>query len=141
MNRSALATFAAAVALSAAMPAAPLAAGKPPATWDDLVLVPSKKLDLVYLAAGADFRPYTKVMIDTPEVAFKKNWVRDYNNSTRMKRISEDDAQKAVQKASAGFADILAKAYTDAGFQIVQAPGPDVLRARTGIVNLAVSAP
>src|SRR6185369_11422410 len=38
--------------------------------------------DYVYLLPGADFRAYNKVMLDPTELAFKKNWLRDYNNST-----------------------------------------------------------
>ena len=56
---------------------------KAPSTWDGLVLTKSKHFDLVYLQPGADFRGYTKVMIDPTEVAFQKNWQRDYNRGSR----------------------------------------------------------
>jgi hypothetical protein len=39
-------------------------AAAPPTEWDGLVQVPSKRLDHVYLQPGADFRGYTKVMLD-----------------------------------------------------------------------------
>jgi hypothetical protein len=68
--------------LIAGSSATAIQAAKPPATWDNLVLVKSKKFQRVYLAPGADFRPYTKVMLDPTEVAFQKNWVKDYNNSS-----------------------------------------------------------
>ena len=54
-------------------------AEEPPTTWDGLVRVESKKLRLVYLRPGADFRAYSKVMLDPTEVAFRKNWLRNYN--------------------------------------------------------------
>src|SRR5436190_1305918 len=62
--------------------AAPAAlAAKPPATWDGLTLVKSKRFDAVYLAPDADFSSYRKVMLDPTEVAFRKNWVSDYNST------------------------------------------------------------
>ena len=47
--------------------------------WDGLVEVKGKRLDAVFLLPGADFRAYKKVMMDPVEVAFVKNWARDYN--------------------------------------------------------------
>lgn len=112
-------------------------------TWDNLVEVKTKKLDAVYLLPGADFRTYTKVMIDKPEVAFKKDWLRDYNRTTMglTSRLSERDAQRMLERGSTGFEDIFAKAYRSAGYEVVTAPGADVLRLRTGVLNVDVSAP
>jgi hypothetical protein len=118
-------------------------AAKPPATWDNLVLVKSKKFQRVYLLPGADFRPYTKVMLDPTEVAFQKNWVRDYNSSSVSlnRRIDDKQAQAIMDRVRKGFGDIFVKAYTKAGFTVVPAPGPDVLRVRTGVVDLKINAP
>jgi hypothetical protein len=82
-------------------------------------------------------------MFDPTEVALKKNWRRDYNNSSRdiSRNITDSDVQKAFDKIRTGFAEVFAKAYTDAGYQVVTAPGPDVLRVRTGVLNLSVNAP
>ena len=118
-------------------------AAKPPATWDGLVQVKSKRLDLVYLQPGADFRGYTKVLVEPTEVAFAKNWQRDYNRSTRMLsgRVSDSDMQDAVSKGVQAAHDIFAQAWTKAGYAVVNAPGPDVLRVKTGVVNIRVTAP
>lgn len=116
---------------------------KAPDTWDDLHKVKAKRMDEVYLLPGADFRTYTKVMMDPTEVAFQKNWLRDYNNSTidLGQRISDKEAQTMLDNVKTGFEDVFAKAYTNAGYQIVTQPGPDVLRLRTAVINLTVSAP
>ena len=121
--------------------AAPPAAA--PASWDGLTKVASKRMDAVYLLPGADFRVYTKVMMDPTEVAFRKNWVRDYNRDamTLDRRISDSEAQAILDKARTGFEEVFTKAYTDAGYQVVTTPGPDVLRLRTGVANLYLSAP
>lgn len=114
-----------------------------PETWDHLVRVGSKKLKAVYLLPGADFRSYTKVMLDPPEAAFSKNWLRDYNRSSRglSRRLSDDDAQKMLQEVSSSAGAIFAKAFTDGGYTVVTQPGPDVLRVRIGIMDLHVNAP
>jgi hypothetical protein len=115
---------------------------KPPATWDGLIQVPSTKLDVVYLQPSADFRGYTKVMLDPTEVAFEKNWMRDYNRSASFgSRISERDLQDAVSKAVTEAGHIFAEAWRNGGYEVVTAPGPDVLRVKTGVINIKVSAP
>jgi hypothetical protein len=125
----------------AAAPAA--AAAAPPATWDGLVQVPSKRAKLAYLQPGADFSGYTKVLIDTPEVAFEKNWRRNYNSSTRSlsSKVSDSEVERAVSQGVTAAGDIFAREFTKAGYTPVDAPGPDVLRVHVGIVNIRVSAP
>ena len=123
--------------------AVPAGAAKPPATWDGLVQVKSKRLDHVFLQPDANFVGYTKVLIEPPEVAFEKNWARDYNRSSvsLTSRVSDRDVQKAISKGVTAAQDIFANAWTKGGYAVVQEPGPDVLRVRTGIVNIRVSAP
>lgn len=123
--------------------AAPAGAQKLPTTWDGLVQVPSKRLDFVYLLPGADFRPYTKVLMDPTEVAFHKNWQREHNSGTRSlgSRISDSEIEHAISKAVVEAGDIFAAAWTKAGYALATAPGPDVLRVRTGVLNIRVNAP
>ena len=120
------------------------AAAKPaPTAWDGLVLVQSKRMDHVYLQPGADFRGYTKILLDQPEVAFHKNWAREYNSTSRglSRRISDRDLQDAISRSVAAAQDIFAEAWTKGGYAVVDSPGPDVLRVRTGILNVRVTAP
>lgn len=142
MNRRELGVTAAAVAALAGVGTVAQAA-KAPALWDGLVRVKSKKLDAVYLAPGADFRPYTKVMLDPTEVAFEKNWRRDYNNQaiTLSQDISEKELQKIIAEGVTAATDLFTEAYTEGGYPVVTEPGADVLRVRTAILNIRVSAP
>jgi len=123
----------------------PLAlAAKPPTSWDNLVRVQSKKLPYVYLAPGADFRAYRKVMLDPTEIAFEKNWQRDYNRNTTAglsARISDSEMEKTIQQGVSAANDIFAQAFTEAGYPVVTEPGPDVLRVRTGLLDLSVTSP
>lgn len=142
MNAQRLAAICAALVVTG-IDAAGAYAASAPANWDGLTLAESKRFDRVYLLPGADFKPYTKVMLDPTEVAFRKNWVRDYNNSTmgRTKRLDQKHADAIMEEVRTGMGEIFAKTYRDAGYEVVQSPGPDVLRVRTGVVNLAIAAP
>lgn len=128
--------------MGTALPMQPAAQGET-TSWDGLQLVKSDRFMRVYLQPGADFRPYTKVMLDPTEVAFRKNWVRDYNQSTGTisRQISQDDANRILGQASTGFGTIFADAYQKGGYPVVRSAGPDVLRVRTAVVNLAIDAP
>jgi hypothetical protein len=139
--RSILASLAAGLVL--AMPPA-LAADQPsPQNWDGLVQVDSKKLDAVFLMPGEDFRPYTKVIIDPAEVAFKKNWMRDINSQRRgvSGQVTQEDAEEIMAAARTNFADVFAEEFRKGGYTVVQTPGPDVLRLRPGIFDLYITAP
>jgi hypothetical protein len=129
--------------------AAPVAAQQPAQdtavteSWDGLVEVNARRFDNAFLLPGADFRPFTKVMLDEPEVAFRQNWLRDVNRGSRgaTGRVTERDAQRILDSVGAGKIDLFTTAFNNAGFEVVTRPGPDVLRIRTAIVNLVVNAP
>ena len=99
-------------------------------------------MDLVYVLPGADFRPYTKVMLDKTEVAFRKDWQKNMNDTRSVSRkIDDDEAAKIMAAASSNFTDVWTKALNKAGYQVVATPGPDVLRLSTSIANLYINAP
>jgi hypothetical protein len=119
------------------------AADEPPTTWDGLVRVESKKLKLVYLAPGADFRAYSKVMLDPTVVAFSKKWVRNYNSQEQdlEQQLSQSSLQDSVKEGVKDSGEIFKKAFTGGGYQVVTTPGPDVLRVGAAIINISVTAP
>jgi hypothetical protein len=123
--------------------ATPLAAQEGEAAWDGLLKVEGKKLDEVYLRPQADFRGYTKVMIDPTEVSFRKNWQRDQNRERLdlSSRVSDADARRILDDAQKEFQKLFAETYAKDGYQVVTTPGSDVLRISTAIVNLDVTAP
>lgn len=132
------AVFASAMLLSASAGTA-----KAPSTWDGLVQAKSKRFDLVYLQPGADFREYTKVILEPTEVAFQKDWQRDYNRGSRAlsSRVSDSDMQDALTRAVKAATNIFSEAWTKGGYAVVDASGPDVLRVRTGVMNIWLNAP
>jgi len=111
--------------------------------WEGLVQVKSKRFDAVYLLPGADFRGFTKVMLDPTQVAFAKNWMRDVNPA-RMelrRRTTPEDAERIAEQARTGLGDLFANAFKSAGYEVVTAPGVDVLRLSPRIINMYINAP
>ena len=109
---------------------------------DGLQRVKVKDVDAAYTRPGASLKGYTKVMLDPTEVAFRRNFVRNYNRTVGTgRRLGDDEVQRAADQVRSGFGEIFADTYRGAGYQVVTQPGPDVLRLRTGVLNLYVSAP
>jgi hypothetical protein len=135
-------TFAAA-AIGALAVASSAAAQSVPQEWDGLQRVDSERFRNAYLAPGAEFTGYSKVMLDPTEAAFTRNWQRDYNSSAMSlsDRITDTEASQILQEVQTAFHQSLTEAYRNGGYEIVTSPGPDVLRVRTGVANIRVSAP
>lgn len=111
-------------------------------SWDGLVKVKPKRVDAAYLMPGADFRPYTKMMIDPVEVAFQKDWMKRHNQSaTPSNRLTQEDAERIAAEARKVFTEAFEETFRDKGLQVVTAPGADVLRVRPGVINLYITAP
>lgn len=130
-----------AVALLAAV-AAPALAESQVQSWDGLVEVKARRFDEAYLAPGADFRQYTKIMVDPTQVAFRKDWMRNINDERGVSRkVSEEDAREILAAARTNFDDIFRDAFSKAGYTVVTTPGADVLRVATGVIDLYLNAP
>jgi hypothetical protein len=112
-------------------------------SWDGLTEVKPKRLDAAYLLPGADFRPYKKLMIDPVEVAFQKDWAKNYNRdaSTLSQRLTQEDVERIAKAARDNFTEVFNEEYKKAGLEVVTTPGADVLRVRPGVVDLYVTAP
>lgn len=132
-----------ALAALAALAATPVSAAAEADSWEGLVEVDAKRLDTAYLLPGADFRPYRKLLLDPVEVAFQKDWVENYNRraSTLSQRLTDEDVERIRRTTRQAFTEVFTEAYRKAGFEFVNAPGPDVLRIRAGIVDLDINAP
>jgi hypothetical protein len=131
-----------AVSMLGICPVAQAAAPAMPATYEGLVKVESKKLTAVYLLPDADFRGYTKVMIDPVQVSFHKDWMKNINRERGMsRRIDNKDAQEIADSMRSGFEGIFKAAFEAKGYQVVTAPAADVLRLSPAVVNLYINAP
>ena len=110
---------------------------------DGLVQVKPRQMELAWLRPGADFRPYTKVNISRTQVAFRPNWMKDYNlNSGGVGNwVTQDDANRIMAAAQTNFDDVFVDAFKKAGYEVVTTTGPDVLRVNSGVLDLSVNAP
>jgi hypothetical protein len=82
------------------------------------------------------------VIIGTTQVAFLPNWLRDYNlNADLDSKISQAQANQIMAAAQTNFDEIFRDAFRKAGYEVVTAPGPDVLRVNSAILDLDVNAP
>ena len=66
------------------------AADKPADSWDGLVAVKSKRMDAAYVAPGADFKPYDKLMIDPTEVSFHPDGIKNMNDRRDLSRMVDE---------------------------------------------------
>lgn len=108
-------------------------------SWDGLVEVEAKRIDEVYLLPEADFRAYTKVLLDPTEVSFRRNWQRDQRRASNY--ITDAEAREMLEEARTGFEEIMREAFVSEGYTVVDTPGDDVLRVHTAIVDLDITAP
>jgi len=130
------------VVLLAYVGLAGIAFGQSAESPDGLVKVTPRRMELAWLRPGADFRPYTKVIIDPTQVAFRPDWRKDYNlNASVGNWVSQEQADKIMAAARTNFDEIFRDAFRKAGYEVATAPGPDVLRVNSGILDLDVTAP
>jgi hypothetical protein len=103
---------------------------------DGLELTKSSKVDVLYKRPGATLESYTKLMLDPVSVAFKKNW----KPSTM--QVSSSDRERIRSDVAEEFRKVFSEELQQKGsYQIVDAPGPDVLRVSAAIVDLYINAP
>ncbi len=116
----------------------------PDRTADGLDRIESKKVDAVYWQKGATLEAYSKVMLLECEVAFTKDWMRDYNRSSGRSlssRVDSGDMDRIKKDLSAEFNKEFTKVLEEGGYTVVESTGHDVLLLRPAIVNLDVTAP
>ena len=118
----------------------------PTTTPDGLDLVRSDKHSAVYVKPEAQLDIYSEFAIVPCEVAFRKNWQRDYNSSHRSsgQQIKERDIDRIKrelgEECTTFFTDALSE---EPSYNLVTEwqQGQDVLLVRPNIVNLNITSP
>lgn len=118
----------------------------PTTTPDGLDLVRSDKHSAVYVKPEAQLDLYNEFAIVPCEVAFRKNWQRDYNSSHRSsgQQIKERDIDRIKrelgEECTTFFTDALSE---EPSYNLVTEwqQGQDVLLVRPNIVNLNITSP
>jgi hypothetical protein len=118
----------------------------PQTTYDGLELLPDTKFGVVYKRPGADLGTYQSYGLDSCEVAFKKNWLRD-QNSSRLdlgNRVTQKDVDQIKDTLSADCEKYFRAALEEAPpYHLVDSfsNGEGVLILRPSIINLDIAAP
>jgi len=113
---------------------------RPEVTIEGLKLIEDSNLALVYAEPGVDWSQYSKIYLEPPYIAFKKDWQRNQNRYEPGK-ISVDDMSKIKIELSSLFTDVFATTLEEGGYELVNEHGEDVLLVKPAIINLDVVAP
>lgn len=135
-----------AMALTLVLGACATTTGPPTESYDGLVLQPDTQFAEVYLRPGADLSDYGSYGLKSCEVAFKKNWARNQNNSRVDfgNRVTQKDVERIKGTLSAECDKYFRAALEQAPpYHLVDNfdDGEAVLVLLPAIVNLDITAP
>jgi hypothetical protein len=129
------------VALGAATAFAQPQPASPP-IGNELVKWITQTFDEAYVKPEANLATYRKVMLDQPQVVFRRNWLKDINGTRDPSRwLVPGDQQKLAEDMSAGMGQAFADVFKSKGYEVVTAPGPGVLRVTPSVTDLWLNAP
>jgi hypothetical protein len=95
-------------------------------------------IDSVYRKQDVDLSAYAKVLVASPTVAFRENW-RPEEDPT-LARLGVPDLAAAKARVSEQFLQTLQTRLSEnGGYEVVAAPGPDVLQVKAAITDLYFS--
>ena len=115
---------------------------------DGLELVKDTRHSAAYVDPDADFSEFNRVTIADVEVAFRKNWLRDQNDTraSLSRRVTQEDADKIKAAVAEEFTRVFTEELENGGYEVVDFGGfensaSDLLVLAPAIVNLDVTAP
>jgi len=111
---------------------------------DGLLSVRSGRLDQLYLRPGSDIAGYRKVVLDPVAVELSSDWMKQqHGNNYRIQPTYPryKDAGQVTRETAESVSASLARAFRAAGFEIVEAPGPGVMRVTAKVNELYINAP
>jgi len=110
---------------------------------EGMELIKDTKYTTIYADPGADLGIYNQVWLQDASVAFKKNWQRDQNRSTRSasNRVKDSDMERIQLDVATLFREVFTTELVDGGYELVDQAGEDVLIVKPAIVDLDVIAP
>ena len=131
--------------LVATLSASPALARKSlPAVNDEgMELIKDTRYTTIYADPGADLGGYKQILLQDASVAFKKNWQRDQNRSTRSasNRVKDSDMERIQLDVATLFREVFTAELVDGGYELVEQAGEEVLIVKPAIIDLDVIAP
>lgn len=130
------------LAIAQAPSDAPTTKKQAAAEWseDGLQRVKATGLDLVYARPGATLAGYTKVQVSPVSVAFQRNWQRTMETRTGT-RVQPGDLQRIREQLAIIVREEIVRELGKGGYQVVDAPGEDVLAVNLRVAELYINAP
>jgi hypothetical protein len=110
---------------------------------DGLIKAASKDFDQVYLRPGTDFRSYTTVMLTPSQVVFADRWLTEMNSHpiAVLQGTSATDAEGIAADVRSSLRQAFTDTFRRAGYDVVTAPGADVLALSVNLADLYINAP
>lgn len=102
----------------------------PEVTENGLHRVHDSQMAIVYAKPGADLAPYSRVILQEPIVAFKKNWKRDQwaRSASKLNTSSRVNTQKIEQDLAQELETVFTEALNSGGYTVVTKAEDDVLQ-------------
>jgi uncharacterized protein DUF3313 len=121
---------------------APLSKAQATSAWSEEGLQPLKVkgLDVVYARANADLGAYARILLGPVTVAFQRGWERNAVPGAR-RPVSAAESQRIRDRLAKLVRAEVVQELGSAGYELVDAPGDNVLEVDLAIVNLQVNAP
>ena len=113
----------------------------PDTTIDGLHRVDDTVMAVVYAKPGVDLSQYSRFYLVEPQVAFKKNWLRDQNRIPNQTVRKEDMQNIKIELADLFIAIFKEELQNNGGYALADAPAEDVLIIHPSIVDLDVISP
>ena len=116
----------------------------PQVSQDGMELEVNKRSTIGYKKEGIDFSEYTHVLILPSQVAFKKNWQRDYNRDQvgLSTRVKDEDVIRIKTGVAKLFDEVFKEEFSKTGDNpVVEKSGTGTLILKPAIINLDVNAP
>jgi hypothetical protein len=111
-----------------------------PSTHEGLQPVQVRNIDAVYQRPGVNYSQYRRLLIRDVDIAFSRGWERNQKSATST--WSREDSERIKRDLADLFARTVRRELeTEGGYEVVSAPGQDVLEIRPSIIDLYINAP
>ena len=110
-------------------------------TWDGLVMLEDTDVHAAFIDPDADFAVFQRVALLRPQVAFRSNWQRNQNRTSRSRNVRASDVERIKEDVANLFMEVFTEQLEAAGYEVVNYADEDVLIVRPSIIDLDVTAP